>query len=459
MATTSQLENSGGIYDCPLAIDPHSLQPRGFEPKDVLLRYKRYVPDSRHYVVGPMPVQEFLDEFLPPSSAEDRSNMRAPTKAFRAVPSRATVPAEIYEPLVRNVQSSNSLQAGRSPIIALQIKALSNKTTHKSRAPGLVFRHPHHHSGTSPSSQFSPPTPHICCYATNNDRVIRKAEAHSRLPLGYTEFFIDVRPDPIHDTFVDPPSGQDTSHEFMAALEPELKPLVTRAFAKHIFHVSEILARQYRTFLFTISMCGSRARLFRWDRSGAIVTHSFDIRDEPEIFCEFLWRFSCASRLARGHDLTVELASSPEENLFRQAVQRYIRDQLGLEGEELNKAVSEHYQPGRVIAVDVFAQDPDHSAISIHRYLVSRPVVSPMSPIGRGTRAYWAVRSGSDRVVFLKDTWRYDHEPEGNTLATLNESGVSYVPKLILHGDVFHPPSILDEKPTGPSSRLCYEPS
>lgn len=97
------MENAlGGVYDCPLAVDPQSLQPRGFELKDVLQRYRRYVPNSRDYMVGPMPAQEFLDEFLPVPSPEQREHMRSPTDAFKAVPSRATASAEIYEPLVRS---------------------------------------------------------------------------------------------------------------------------------------------------------------------------------------------------------------------------------------------------------------------------------------------------------------------------------------------------------------------
>ncbi|RPD54644.1 hypothetical protein L227DRAFT_555970 [Lentinus tigrinus ALCF2SS1-6] len=368
-----------------------------------------------------MPVKEFLDEFLPPSPTE--AFKRSATKAFSAVPSRATTPAEIYEPLIR---------------------ALNEKTKHKSRTPGMVFRHPPAHLGLS--SPFSPPTPHICCYATDNVRDIHHAEASTRVELGYAEFFIEVRPDPIHDMFVDPLSGEEESHQFLSPLDPDLSPLVTRAFAKHMFHVSEIMARQYRTFVFTITMSGSRARLFRWDRSGAIVTKSFDIREEPDILCDFVWRFSCASRLERGHDLTVEPASSSEEDHFRNAVQRHVQKQLDVQGEELDKAVLEHYQLGHVMAIVVFAQDPDMTTISINRFLVSRPVVSPMSPTGRGTRGYWAVRNGSDRVLFLKDTWRYGGDPEGAVLATLNANGVRNVPKLVLHGDVFNKPSTTDEK-------------
>lgn len=84
------------VYDSPLAVD-HSLQPRGFQPSEVCRRYKRYIPESQDYIVGPMPPQEFLDEFL---LATDQEGMCSPRYAFRKVPSRATTPAGIFEPLV-----------------------------------------------------------------------------------------------------------------------------------------------------------------------------------------------------------------------------------------------------------------------------------------------------------------------------------------------------------------------
>ena len=61
-------------------------------------------------------------------------------------------------------------------------------------------------------------------------------------------------------------------------------------------------------------------------------------------------------------------------------------------------------------------------------------MVSPLSP----TEAYWAFCTTTNRVVFLKDTWRDPMEDEGTTLAKLNELKVCNIPEFVLHGDVFN---------------------
>ena len=88
------------VYDSPLAVDHHTLQPRGFAPGEMCRRYKQYGLQSRDYMLGPMPPDQFLDEFLPVSSSEDTREMTSSRYAFRSVPRTAATPAEIHEPLV-----------------------------------------------------------------------------------------------------------------------------------------------------------------------------------------------------------------------------------------------------------------------------------------------------------------------------------------------------------------------
>ena len=190
-----------------------------------------------------------------------------------------------------------------------QILALNKTTTHKSRAPNLTFQH----SPTLPDqAPFSPTLPHVCCYTTTNRDSLLRSEPALRAGLGYAEFFIEVKSDPSADFFVDPPSTANAeeraSHNFLARPDDaERSARLRRAFSKHISHVSEIFARQQRVFLFSISMAGSCARLCRWDRCGVVVTESFDIRQQPNILCEFLWRFATTSVVGRGHDITVQI--------------------------------------------------------------------------------------------------------------------------------------------------------
>ena len=65
------------------------------------------------------------------------------------------------------------------------------------------------------------------------------------------------------------------------------------------------------------------------------------------------------------------------------------------------------------------------------------PLHTPLTIVGRAARLYWALECSTDRVVLLKDTWRYplDHvQREGTIMETLSD--VPNVPNVVCHGDV-----------------------
>lgn len=240
------------------------------------------------------------------------------------------------------------------------------------------------------------------CYASEN---LENAQA-SGSELGYAELLIDVHGDPSNDYFADPGCLHGPTQSFIPQLEEETeRKRRDRAWGEHIARVAEILARQHRTFAFSVALFGSRARLLRWDRVGCVVSQSFDIHENPELLCEFFWRFSAASDDGRGHDLTVEVARPEEEQLFHTIIKEQVQYQLGIHGVALDYAVREHYQPRHVAAVNVIVENPHSSTHQNRRLLISRPVISPLSVTGRGTRGYWAVNIDTKHVVFLKDTW------------------------------------------------------
>ncbi|RDX40163.1 hypothetical protein OH76DRAFT_1511962 [Lentinus brumalis] len=280
-----------------------------------------------------------------------------------------------------------------------------------------------------------------CNNATGNLEAV-KARGSTRAELGYAEMFIEVKPDPHHDFFVDPPAaGNDDdgeTHDFFATSEDAtFNRRRNRAFGQHISYATEIFARQYRVKLFTVSMSGSCAQFLRWDRSGCIVSEAFDIREHPEVLCEFLWRFSQTTSEVRGHDPTICAALLQEEELFRDTLRAHVAFQLGIQGDGLDHAMREHYHPGCVSVVSVLAHGEAANADSLHRFLVSRPVVSPLNLTGRSTRGFWGVDASTRRVVFLKDTWRSSSsETEGEVLHRLGEAGVRNVPSVSWHGDV-----------------------
>ncbi|KAH9889373.1 hypothetical protein C8Q73DRAFT_654021 [Cubamyces lactineus] len=374
-----------------------------------------------------MPAATFLDTFLQTASI-DRTDMLSAKGAFSTVPRHAENTTEICEPL---------------------FLALCKSTKHKSRCPGLVFDQSIKRS--SHPSRLGHAKPHICCFRPENHKHVEDADPTSRVELGYAEFIVQVTPNSSLDYFVDPDADADdrtlATHNFVRqSLDENQDKDVIRAYGLHVSFATEIFARQQRLFLFTVSVAGSLARFFRWDRSGCIVTRAFDIRDSPDMLAEFLWRYSKLTDAERGYDPTIRAASPKEEALFQSAIKEYVQQQLGAADEGLEKAVSLHYHPGHVSAIPVYC---DKSSTSYNPeepaqfFLVSRPVISPLVMDGRGTRGYWSVGASTGRVGFLKDTWRTyaQKESEGDTLRRLNKLGVRNVPSLATHGDVMYRPT------------------
>ncbi|OSC97317.1 hypothetical protein PYCCODRAFT_1419686 [Trametes coccinea BRFM310] len=367
-----------------------------------------------------MPPTSFIEDFLPVVSSE-RHDLLSPRNAFAAVPHCADSPAEVYEPLASTL----------------------NKTRkHKARCPGFVFEKTIERS-TRPD-RLGHAKPHICCFASENLGIVQRAEEVSRIEFGYAELFIQVATSPLTDYFIDPEPGADMqaliAHQFTREFDDdEAYDLAQRAWGMHIAFATEVFARQQRTFLFTVSVFGSSARLFRWDRSGCVVSEAFDVHQHSAIFAEFFWRFSQLSDAERGHDLTYRISTQSEETLFRDTVRAYVALQLDISGDGLDKALTMHYQPGHVTKLSVKPSRAEERGT--YDLLVSRPVVSPLHLDGRCTRGFWAVDVKTAQVVFLKDTWRTpsQSETEGDVIGRLNELGVRNVPTLLSHGDVFDP--------------------
>ena len=135
--------------------------------------------------------------------------------------------------------------------------------------------------------------------------------------------------------------------------------------------------------------------------------------------------------------MTVEIALPEEEVIFKDAVRKHIGFQLGIAGPRLDAAMKEHYVEGHATAMHVLSQGDILDRDDIHRYIVSRPTISPLSLTGRGTKGFWAVHYKTRHVVFLKDCWAEHKLPlvlEGQTLERLAARGVRNIPLVECHG-------------------------
>ncbi|KAJ3478012.1 hypothetical protein NLI96_g10059 [Meripilus lineatus] len=216
-------------------------------------------------------------------------------------------------------------------------------------------------------------------------------------------------PSRAHLQFLKPPAGYEQRSN---------DPRHTRG--QLIAYATEACARQHRQSYFSILICQHRARFIRWDRSGAVVSEDFDCSSRKGIALmgKFLWRFTHASPSSRGWDPTV-VASTPEDEVAFSS----------------HPSLRKWYDQGCVVTLLVWDDDRGE----YRSFLVSRPVISPRSLTGRGTRGYWALDTVTQQVAFIKDTWTTAfgvRELEGTTLKILLSKGVRNIPEFYCHGYV-----------------------
>lgn len=282
------------------------------------------------------------------------------------------------------------------------------------------------------------------------------------LNLGLSELFVEFRKSKDWDPFNDPPPGASkTSHRFISEISNDGRPnKALRTIGQMASYAAELCARQHRTHCFSICIYGPTARIIRWDRSGAIVSRSFNYHESPKLLCQFLWQYSRASDSERGFDTTIQKASDEEEAIFLQTITEHIKTQINPHENDIIELIDDHYEKGRVFKIPVHSQRPSANVgeessdtkVSVCRkykdvqyYLVSRPVAAPSSIHGPSARGYWAVKVPDARmkeeycISFLKDTWRSagsETQKEGDIMVELVEAGVPYVSDIFCHGDV-----------------------
>ncbi|KAH9889981.1 hypothetical protein C8Q73DRAFT_667689 [Cubamyces lactineus] len=219
-----------------------------------------------------------------------------------------------------------------------------------------------------------------------------------------------------------------------------------------IGYAEKVFQQRPRTHLFMLIVIGGHFRVLRWDRSGVVVTPLTDYVVHTELLYEFLWRIGRASMEQLGLDPTATLikrgsadyksmdelsqevatdliaerwktvADDDENNMFA-----YVRDMFrkSLEGDYPRWKLSVPQADG-----------------SMRQFLVGKPTFTAPGLVGRATQGYVAMdplAEGPKKLVWLKDAWRtfYDLvEPEGVVLEQLKGASVSGIPTLVCHGDL-----------------------
>lgn len=89
------------VYDVPMALEQSFSRTRGLEPELAKSRNKRMVENARKQTIGPMPVRDFMREFLYVPHPCEMIDLLASRRAFNRVPHRAATSDVLCHALVR----------------------------------------------------------------------------------------------------------------------------------------------------------------------------------------------------------------------------------------------------------------------------------------------------------------------------------------------------------------------
>ncbi|EJF59448.1 hypothetical protein DICSQDRAFT_172045 [Dichomitus squalens LYAD-421 SS1] len=218
-----------------------------------------------------------------------------------------------------------------------------------------------------------------------------------------------------------------------------------------ISYAEFIFAVQQRVALFMFVVIGQQIRFVRWDRSGALVTRSFNYVENWRSLCEILWRISNCSVTDLGLDPTATQLYPDDADYQRMDADALPNDsdaddtERDLMPEELaddSKYVFTYVR--EMFAKSLNATWPRYRVEvpygpSMRTFLIAKPSFRAKGLAGRGTQGYVAVDCESGELVWLKDTWRAHYiiiDPEGDILQKLNDVKIVNVPTLVCHGDI-----------------------
>ncbi|KAH8099739.1 hypothetical protein BXZ70DRAFT_214941 [Cristinia sonorae] len=350
------------------------------------------------YYSGPIPAQDFMEEFLP-ANADVPEELLNSINFNTVITARTKREGQMYKPFI-NAVNKNGLMPG---YILVDISNSGEDET-----------------GAKPDvGAFKG----ICGEW--------KREGVDRWVWDSAEIWIEFKFDLSHDAFIPTPT---TDEEEAKTLDHDTeKALETQG--QLALYATRQLARQHRTFAISILICGSHARFIRWDRSRAVVSERFNYVEEPRILAEFFWRYGQLTDVQRGFDPTARLATKEEADLLVEK----IKEHANREGRKIpdieKNTLSAHYQPH---VITVAGATPSEKSLT-REYVVQRPLHPPESPIGRSTRVYFAVDTVSQELVCLKDYWRpidNNRPPESEIYKILRDAKVPHLPTVRHSGDV-----------------------
>lgn len=203
-------------------------------------------------------------------------------------------------------------------------------------------------------------------------------------------------------------------------------------------YAAELFNHQHRTHAFQLFIAGDFARFLYWDRAGAVVSDRFDYVQCPEILAEFIWRYNHMLPSRRGWDSSVTEPSATEVQEFRLTVTQFLTEMKDPDSPQrwiknAEDTLDTDYPPYKMTVGAV-------KTGKTQDIIIQKPFEVCKSPTGRSTRAYLAYSLTSEKIIFMKDSWRVEIQQlsdEDSIYAALEKENVPFIPKVLCAGDVF----------------------
>ncbi|KAG2743365.1 hypothetical protein P692DRAFT_20878758 [Suillus brevipes Sb2] len=273
------------ILDTPIKWDGSTLLPFTTLTRHRIDTLNTMGKEMQEHVVGPMPVENFLDELLPNPEDYDNSDFasRFASASNAEVFNLRSIKREedSYKPFQLGSQTQQLSAAPSAELLNLHrtyaIKILDSLQIEAMGpfASQLSFVNTSKHADLKNCSSFTfNVMPDVCIYADGT--------SHG-CDISKSEVIIEFKWADAHDAFsknprVDKPIVSQTDKGF-----DTLGQITSYAAAQ--------LGAQYRAHAFSVLIVCNRARIIRWDREGAIVTNTFDYNHEPHL-ADFFHRFA-----------------------------------------------------------------------------------------------------------------------------------------------------------------------
>ncbi|KAH9162842.1 hypothetical protein EDB89DRAFT_1801584, partial [Lactarius sanguifluus] len=231
--------------------------------------YTAMAEEMAKYLVGPMPAQQFLDDFFPAGDLPGLESVPSFSSGCYRAAVMAKKEASAYEPFVKTTECF---------------------------APGLLVVNSSGSPDCNPQLDFPfKIKPDVSIYPANSPS---DTLTNSALAEIFIEFKWNTDDDPFQEVHnVQCARCGDAAVTSFLRESKAAKDTLGQITA----YASAQLGSQFRTYVYSIFILKQTARILRWDRTGTIVMEPIKYNESP-LLAEFFRRYSKASPEMRGMD-------------------------------------------------------------------------------------------------------------------------------------------------------------